>query len=61
MNDAVYWLAEANAALDRAAEWSAKATKDLEQKTFDLSLDNAEVKDFGEMTALAAYWDTLGW
>jgi tetratricopeptide (TPR) repeat protein len=61
MNDAAYHLAEANSELDKAAEWSAKATHDQEEKAAALTLDNATLNDFRGMFTLAAYWDTLAW
>jgi len=61
LNDVAYALAETNAQLPLALDYSTRAVSALSEKTMDISPEDAEPSDFSLMLQLAANWDTLGW
>ncbi len=61
LNDVAYALAEANAHVSEALDYSSRAVKALSEKTMDVSPEDAEPSDYSLMLQLAANWDTLGW
>ncbi len=60
-NDASYGLADAGLNLPEAEQWATEAVEAREKQTSTITLDSISKKDLGQMTVLAAYWDTLGW
>jgi tetratricopeptide (TPR) repeat protein len=61
LNDAAYSLADANQYLDIDLGYAQKAVAEIEKTTSSLSVHSPEYTGEREMTALSAYWDTLGW
>ena len=61
LNSVAYILAENNIQLDDALKYAQKAVAEIEDKTSAISLDNLLPEDVTTASALAAYWDTLGW
>jgi tetratricopeptide (TPR) repeat protein len=60
-NDAAYLLAEANAQLPEALQMSQKAVAYEEQASSRINLDSLTTADLKHASALAQFWDTLGW
>ena len=61
LNDIAYALAEANAHLPEALEYSSRAVSAFSEETKHISQEDLEPSDFSLMLHLAASWDTLGW
>lgn len=61
LNDAAWYLAEANLNLEDAVRYSSDAVKQVEAQTAKVTLDKATLGNFRFMTVLASDWDTLGW
>jgi tetratricopeptide (TPR) repeat protein/transglutaminase-like putative cysteine protease len=61
LNNAAWYLADANLNLDDALRYSTDAVKQVEAQTAKVTLDNATVGNFRFMNVLASDWDTLGW
>src|SRR2546429_2762261 len=57
-SDVAYALAETNAQLPLALDYSTRAVSALSEKTMDISPEDAEPSDFSLMLQLAANWDT---
>lgn len=60
-NDVAYELARKQVSLDRALEYAESAVEATNSTLRNLNLDHLTVQQTGLVTALAAYWDTLGW
>jgi len=58
-NDIGYELADADRQLPLALQYAEKAVRDEEEASTKVKL--AELKDLRYSSALASYWDTLGW
>ena len=61
LNDAAYYLADANLSLDEAVQLSAKAIKAESALTAQVSLDALDIEDLRRVGRLANFWDTMGW
>ena len=61
LNEIAYALAEANAHLSEAQDYSTRAVSALSEKSVDISPEYADPSDFRLMLQLAANWDTFGW
>jgi tetratricopeptide (TPR) repeat protein len=60
-NDIAYQLALKNAHLDRARSYAESAVSSTAAELRNVSLDQINKRDPGRTSALASYWDTLGW
>jgi len=60
-NDVAYELSKAKVHLDRAQQYAESAIAATGAALRNVSLDHLRVEDFALVSALAAYWDTLGW
>ena len=60
-NDVAYELADAKKQLPLALEYAKKAVQQEEQASAKVKLSELKKEDLGHTTALAAFWDTLGW
>ena len=61
LNDAAYYLADANMALDQAEAWSLQAVKVECAKTERMNVGTLTDEDLRRVSRLASFWDTLGW
>ncbi|MGH9359486.1 MAG: tetratricopeptide repeat protein, partial [Terriglobia bacterium] len=61
LNNAAYYLADANVDMAEAQSYAEKAIKADEATAAQISLDTLQDKDLGAMVMLAHEWDTLGW
>jgi tetratricopeptide (TPR) repeat protein len=60
-NNIGYELADANKHLPLALEYAEKAVREEEQLSAKVRLTDLKKEDLGHTSALAAYWDSLGW
>jgi tetratricopeptide (TPR) repeat protein len=60
-NDIAYQLALKNAHLDVARRYAESAVSSTATRLRNLTLDQIKQSDLGLTSALASYWDTLGW
>jgi tetratricopeptide (TPR) repeat protein len=60
-NNAGYELADANKQLPLALEYAEKAVREEEEASAKVKLSDLKKEDLAYTSALAAYWDTLGW
>jgi Flp pilus assembly protein TadD len=60
-NDIAYRLARKGAHLDRAQQYAESAVTTTVAALRNLSIDQIDKKDLGLVSAVASYWDTLGW
>jgi tetratricopeptide (TPR) repeat protein len=60
-NDVAYQLALKSAHLDLARRYAESAVSSTATRLRNLSLDQIKQSDLGLTSALASYWDTLGW
>jgi tetratricopeptide (TPR) repeat protein len=60
-NNAGYELADANKQLPLALEYAEKAVRKEEEASAKVKLSDLKKEDLAYTSALAAYWDTLGW
>jgi tetratricopeptide (TPR) repeat protein len=60
-NDIAYELSERKVHLDRAQQYAESAIAATAAALRNASLDHLRIEDLGLVSALAAYWDTLGW
>jgi uncharacterized protein HemY len=61
LNDAGYFLADANKSLPLALQYSQKAVAAEEDKSQKINLADLRTEDLYRANTLSAYWDTLGW
>lgn len=61
LNDIAFELAEQNADLNKALEYSKKAVTEEENGTQKLDIAALQQEDLAHPNRLAAFWDTLGW
>lgn len=61
LNDAAYMLSEAGTDLALAEDTSRKSISKLEEKSADITTDQANSGAFAQANLLTASWDTLGW
>jgi tetratricopeptide (TPR) repeat protein len=60
-NNIGYDLADANKQLPMALEYAGKAVREEEEASAKVNLPDLRKEDLGHASALAIYWDTLGW
>ena len=60
-NSAAYKLARRNTELERAQKWSESAIAGESAQLHNISLDHLSTAQLSRVTAIASYWDTLGW
>jgi tetratricopeptide (TPR) repeat protein len=60
-NNVAYELADANKKLPTALEYAEKAVRAEEEVSQKVKLSELGIEDLGNMSRLAAFWDTLGW
>jgi tetratricopeptide (TPR) repeat protein len=60
-NDVAYELAESNASLPKALDYSQKAVDEQEKQTYDVKLSELLPEDLIRTRRIGAFWDTLGW
>lgn len=60
-NDAAFFMADNNLALDRAETYANSAVRSVEGNLSGVSVDQVALRDLGNAAALAGSWDTLGW
>jgi tetratricopeptide (TPR) repeat protein len=60
-NNIGYELADANKQLPLALEYAGKAVREEEEASAKVKLSDLKKEDLAYTSALAAYWDTLGW
>jgi len=60
-NSAAYKLARRNTELERAQKWSETAIAGESAQLHNISLDHLSTAQLSRVTAIASYWDTLGW
>jgi tetratricopeptide (TPR) repeat protein len=60
-NNTGYELAQANKELPSALEYAERAVREEEQLSAKVKLSDLKKEDLAYTSALAAYWDTLGW
>ena len=61
LNDIGYEMAEANHNLTKALDYAQRAVEAVEDESKSVELDTLSTTDLARMSALSAYWDTLGW
>src|SRR5574341_1273847 len=60
-NNVAYYLAVSKVQLDRAQQYAESAVTEAATKLRNVELENLTQEDLQNVSALAAYWDTLGW
>jgi len=60
-NDVAYELSKRKVHLDRAQQYAESAVAATAAALRNVSLDHLRLEDLALVSALAAYWDTLGW
>jgi tetratricopeptide (TPR) repeat protein len=61
LNSAAYQLAQHNTSLDLADRWAERAVTTVELEINGMTFQAAQSGISGQVSKLAAYWDTLGW
>ena len=61
LNDIAYFLADKGVQLDKALQYAESAVTSTEINLRNFEIANLKMDDLGDVTALAAQWDTLGW
>jgi tetratricopeptide (TPR) repeat protein len=60
-NDIAYQLSLKHTHLDRAQQYAESAVAAISASLRNTTLERLTLRDLGLVSALAAYWDTLGW
>ena len=61
LNDAAYYLADADLELERAAAYAGRALADTEEKLNQIQLEDMNAQGVSLLRHAAAVWDTVGW
>ena len=61
LNNVAYFLAEKGEQLDRAQQYAESAVASVANSLRNVEAATLTIEDLGNVAALAAYWDTLGW
>ena len=61
LNDIAYFLADKGVQLDKALQYAESAVTTVSINLRNFEIANLTMNDLGDITALAANWDTLGW
>jgi len=60
-NDIAYNLADNHIELDKAQQYAESAVSSTAAALRNIDLKNLTLDQFGQVTSIGAYWDTLGW
>jgi tetratricopeptide (TPR) repeat protein len=60
-NDVAYFLAESKVQLDKAQQYAESAVTEVSTELRNVELNRLTFDDLRNVSALSAYWDTLGW
>jgi tetratricopeptide (TPR) repeat protein len=60
-NDVAYFLAVSKVQLDKAQQYAESAVTAVATDLRNVELENLTMENLGDVSAIAAYWDTLGW
>jgi tetratricopeptide (TPR) repeat protein/ubiquitin-protein ligase len=61
LNDVAYEMAEADANLAEALEYSQRSVKEVEERSQKVDVENIQNADLQLPRTISEYWDTLGW
>jgi tetratricopeptide (TPR) repeat protein len=61
LNNVAYFLSEKGAQLDKAQQYAESAVTSMANSLRNVETANLTLEDLGNVSSLAAYWDTLGW
>src|SRR6185369_10811708 len=61
LNNVAYFLSDKGAQLDKAQQYAESAVTSIANSLRNVEVANLTIDDLGYVSALAAYWDTLGW
>ncbi len=61
LNDVSYEMANADMQLPLSLDYALKAVRGIEQASQKVMLPSLTMQNVGQIFALSAYWDTLGW
>ena len=61
LNDVAYEMAEADANLSEALQYSLRSIEEVEEQSQKVDLQNVRQEDLQIPMAITSYWDTLGW
>jgi tetratricopeptide (TPR) repeat protein len=61
LNNVAYFLSEKGAQLDKAQQYAESAVTSVANNLRNVETATLTLEDLGYVSALAAYWDTLGW
>jgi len=61
LNNVAYFLSDKGAQLDKAQQYAESAVASIANNLRNVEAANLTLEDLGNVSALAAYWDTLGW
>ena len=61
LNNVAYFLSDRGAQLDKAQQYAESAVASVANNLRNVEAANLTIEDLGYVSALAAYWDTLGW
>jgi tetratricopeptide (TPR) repeat protein len=61
LNNVAYFLSEKGAQLDKAQQYAESAVTSVANNLRNVETANLTLDDLGNVSSLAAYWDTLGW
>ena len=61
LNNVAYFLSEKGAQLDKAQQYAESAVMSVANELRNVEAANLTIEDLGNVSSLAAYWDTLGW
>jgi tetratricopeptide (TPR) repeat protein len=61
LNNVAYFLSQKGAQLDKAQQYAESAVMSVANELRNVETGNLTIDDLGNVSSLAAYWDTLGW
>jgi len=61
LNNVAYYLSQKGAQLDKAQQYAESAVTSVSNALRNVEAANLTIEDLGNVSSLAAYWDTLGW
>jgi tetratricopeptide (TPR) repeat protein len=61
LNNVAYFLSQKGAQLDKAQQYAESAVLSVANELRNVEAANLTIEDLGNVSSLAAYWDTLGW
>jgi tetratricopeptide (TPR) repeat protein len=61
LNNVAYFLSQKGAQLDKAQQYAESAVMSVANELRNVEAANLTIEDLGNVSSLAAYWDTLGW